>query len=208
MNDVSRGTASSSDAGGSRGREADDEGQPSSLTRVAREQARTQVEQGKTAIAQQLEAISEALDEGGRQFRENEQSGLAQYSSSSSEYIRRFAEKLEYTDLDQLIHEAENMARQRPMLFLGGAFAVGLLGARFFKSSSGGMRIGDSNGNGRSYSYANGSPNRGQPAVGEGAGIRGATGGQGHAASSERLAGSTARPASRSEERSSELGSR
>ena len=34
------------------------------------------------------------------------------------------------------MHDAQRLARRQPALFVGGAFALGLLGARFLKSSS------------------------------------------------------------------------
>jgi len=37
--------------------------------------------------------------------------------------------------MDQMLRDARNLARRQPALFIGGSFAVGLLAARFVKSS-------------------------------------------------------------------------
>jgi hypothetical protein len=39
-------------------------------------------------------------------------------------------------NVDDMLADAEDFARRQPELFLGGAFALGMLAARFFKSSS------------------------------------------------------------------------
>lgn len=38
--------------------------------------------------------------------------------------------------MGDLAREAQDLARRRPVLFIGSAFALGLLGARFLKSSA------------------------------------------------------------------------
>jgi hypothetical protein len=43
---------------------------------------------------------------------------------------------LEARDIQDLVGEAESLARRSPALFLGGAFTLGVLAARFLKSSS------------------------------------------------------------------------
>jgi hypothetical protein len=50
-----------------------------------------------------------------------------------SEQTDRFANYLRETDARQMIHNVEDIARRQPLLFLGGAFVAGMLGARFIK---------------------------------------------------------------------------
>ena len=38
-------------------------------------------------------------------------------------------------EVEDLVNRTESWARQNPALFLGGAFVIGVLGARFLKSS-------------------------------------------------------------------------
>jgi len=81
-----------------------------------------------------------------------------QISRLTAEYSQLAAKKLEGAvgyfenkDVNAVYRDVENMARQYPAWFVGGAFAFGFLAARFLKSS-----------NGRSYSSSDMSyrPNR------------------------------------------------
>jgi hypothetical protein len=72
----------------------------------------------------------------GQQLQEKDQPALAQYANQAADQIERFSHYLQERDVDQLLGEAQRFARRQPTLFLGGAFALGLLAARFLKSSS------------------------------------------------------------------------
>jgi hypothetical protein len=60
---------------------------------------------------------------------------VAQVAEQAAERVERVSGYLREKDIDQLVREAEDFARRQPALFLGGAFALGVLGARFLKSS-------------------------------------------------------------------------
>jgi hypothetical protein len=62
---------------------------------------------------------------------------LATGADRLAETTERLATNLEGKDLDQIVDEVEQFARRQTALFLGGAFALGLVAARFLKSSSG-----------------------------------------------------------------------
>ena len=49
--------------------------------------------------------------------------------------LERFSHFLENTDGEEALRSVEEFARKRPLLFLGGAVALGFGGARFLKSS-------------------------------------------------------------------------
>jgi hypothetical protein len=50
--------------------------------------------------------------------------------------MRNFSDQLRQKDVRELMSDVERFAQRQPTLFLGGAFALGLLGARFLKSSA------------------------------------------------------------------------
>jgi len=87
------------------------------------------------AAAESIGKASEALQGVGKQLREQDQAPIAQYADQAAQQVQRASEYLRGKDLDQLIAEAERVGRQQPALFVGGAFALGLLAARFLKSS-------------------------------------------------------------------------
>jgi len=63
-------------------------------------------------------------------------SPAAHYVNKAADQIDRVARYVRTANLDDMRRTAESFARREPLLFLGGAFALGMIGARFLKSSS------------------------------------------------------------------------
>ena len=110
--------------------------QASKATANLREQARSQMSDQKERAAGQLQGVVTALEETAGALRQQDRYGIAGYTEGAAQQLQRVAGQLQQKDVDQLLREAGNAVRRRPRLFLGGAFAVGVLGARFLKSSS------------------------------------------------------------------------
>lgn len=102
----------------------------------AEDQARSMVNSRKEEAANQLDDIAHAFRETGNQLRDQNNETIARYTDSMAEQVERFADYLHSGDYGQFLSDAERLARRQPELFLGGAFTLGLLAARFFKSSS------------------------------------------------------------------------
>jgi hypothetical protein len=66
---------------------------------------------------------------------QGQQAAVPQYLSSAADQVDRLSHYLRSTDLRQMAEGVERFARRQPAIFIGGAFALGLLGARFLKSS-------------------------------------------------------------------------
>src|SRR5262249_14241796 len=72
--------------------------------------------------------------------RQNEQtSGYAPYVNQAAEQIDRFSGYLRSHEPREIIEDAEGWARRNPAVFLGSAFALGLLASRFLKSGMNGQ---------------------------------------------------------------------
>jgi hypothetical protein len=97
---------------------------------------------GKTQAAQTLTTVSESLISTGQQLRERNQEPVSRYVDQIADRVQRFSNYLQNTDISEMVDRTEEFARRRPALFLGGAFALGLLGARFLKSSKRGVESG------------------------------------------------------------------
>jgi hypothetical protein len=108
----------------------------SQLAAQAKEQARPALQTQKEHAAQTLSATAEALRKSTQHLHEQDQEAIARYMDQAAERVERFGGYLRRRDLDGLVADAEQFARRQPGLFLGGAFALGLLGARLLKSSS------------------------------------------------------------------------
>jgi hypothetical protein len=101
----------------------------------AREQVRSQFADQKERAAGSLESAADALRQAGQGLRDHDQRVLGDYVQGAAEMVERVSDYLSRRDMDQLVREVEDLARRQPSLFVGGAFALGFLAARFLKSS-------------------------------------------------------------------------
>ena len=104
--------------------------------RQATEQVNTQVNRGLSQTSESLGAVSEAASQASQRLRERNQGTLADYVDLATGRIDQAAEYLRTSNLSDLINDAEHLVERQPALFLAGAFALGVLGARFLKSTS------------------------------------------------------------------------
>jgi len=101
----------------------------------AREQATSKLGAQKDTAAAGLTSVAQALRQTGQHLREQDQTGVTSYIDSAADQVEQLSSYLQGRDISQLVDDVERFARRRPVLFIGGAFALGILGARFLKSS-------------------------------------------------------------------------
>lgn len=106
------------------------------LTQKAEHQATTRAAGQKEHVTNQLDHVARALRKTGNNLREEEQKNVARYADDAAGQVERFSGYLRDRQPEDLLYETEQFARREPALFLGGAFALGLIGARFLKSSN------------------------------------------------------------------------
>ena len=99
------------------------------------ETATGKLEDQKTQATSSLGNVSDAIRQTGQQLRSNDQEAIAQYIDRAAEQLDQFTGYLRSRDMRQIVGDVESFARREPALFLGGAFVLGLFGARFLKSS-------------------------------------------------------------------------
>jgi hypothetical protein len=80
-------------------------------------------------------SVASAVRQSTRQLRDQQHDTIAEYVEQAAAQLERFSNTLKEKNVGELLEEAQRFARRNPALFVGGAFAVGLLSARFFKSS-------------------------------------------------------------------------
>lgn len=102
---------------------------------TAREQAASRLGAQKDTAAAGLTSVAQALRQTGDTLRQQDQMGVTSYIDSAASQVEQFSNYLQNSDISQLVDDVERFARRRPALFIGGAFALGILGARFLKSS-------------------------------------------------------------------------
>ena len=151
--------------------------QASEVAEQGSRRAKSQIATQKERAAGQLEGVAQALHQTGQQLREQDQGSMGRYADQAADQVERFSGFLRESDANELIGEAESLARSRPAVFLGGAFVLGVAAARFLKSSSSSSSSsGGAAGGGSSYGVGSYSAGRGA----SDAGVRGeleATGG-------------------------------
>ena len=100
-----------------------------------RERATAQLSTQKDRATDQLGTIVQAVRHSGERLRQDQHETVAQYVEKAAEQLERFSTNLREKDVSELVGDAQRLARRQPALFIGGSFAVGLLAARFLKSS-------------------------------------------------------------------------
>jgi hypothetical protein len=117
----------------------------STIVDKVRDQATAQLSTQKDRAFEGIGNVAQAVRQSTQQLRDQHHETLAGYVEQAADQIDRFAQQLRSKDVTELLDDAQRLARRQPALFVGSAFAVGLIGARFLKSStrptqSGGFR--------------------------------------------------------------------
>lgn len=100
------------------------------------DQAKSTIGDGKGQVASQVRGIANAFNKAGEQLGAEDQTQLAQYSGALGDQVEHVASYLEDKDVGDILGDIERFARRQPAIFLGGALVVGLVAARFLRSSS------------------------------------------------------------------------
>jgi hypothetical protein len=104
----------------------------------AKDSAQSSIGSGKNRAAESLGNVAEALRHTGENMRTRTdvQSGLTDYVTRAADRVESASTYLQNRQIGDILGDVSDFARREPALFLGGAFALGLVGGRFLKSSS------------------------------------------------------------------------
>ena len=104
------------------------------------DKATSTVEDGKAGLvtglegaAQTVRRVVDAIGEGGDAGKISDYA--ARYTETGAKKLEDIAGYFDKTDLKGMARDVEQYGRQNPAIFLGAAFALGILAARFLKSS-------------------------------------------------------------------------
>ncbi len=106
-----------------------------STFRDARDRAGSSLDDGRRRAAEQMGGIGGALHRTSEQLRYEDQARFADVADSVGRQIDRVAGYLRDSDGRTITRDIESLARRKPALVFAGAFALGLVAARFLKSS-------------------------------------------------------------------------
>jgi hypothetical protein len=117
------------------------------------EAAVSKAEEGRHRVAEEVHRVGEALRTGARQMRDGEGDRTTDFIERLAEPVERVSRYLEQHDTRELASDLEDFARRNQAVFLGGAFALGMVGARFLKASSGSRGSRGRGGSGFDHDY-------------------------------------------------------
>ncbi|HEX2248924.1 MAG TPA: hypothetical protein VHH32_01165 [Gemmatimonadales bacterium] len=117
----------------------------------ARDRATSSLGESKGQFANQFGTMADALRRTTEHLRSEDQQRIAALTDTAARQVEQIAEYLRGKDARAMREDLENLARRQPALLIGGALILGLIGARFLKSSErrGGRRFEDSERYGR-----------------------------------------------------------
>jgi hypothetical protein len=138
------------------------------IVNQVQQQAGQQIDRQKESAANDLSQVVSAVKRFGESLGA-EQGGpiaryAAEYGDKAAQKLEQFAGYIREQDARRLLDDVQNFGRRRPGLMLGGAFLLGLAGARLIRSSiDAGMQQ-----SGGQHSFQ---PNRPTPRTGTGSNI-------------------------------------
>ncbi|GEM_PF-2302142 len=124
--------------------------QASQVAQQVKSGATRQINQQKQAAAQAVDHVAQTTSQFSQHLRQNNQGAVADVVDHAADQMKNVSSYLRSNDLEDILDDARDLARRQPVLFLGGAFLLGALAARFLKSSGSQARRGRS----RSSSYS------------------------------------------------------
>jgi len=103
---------------------------------VARAQVKSALGSSKERAASTLTHMGDAVRSSGRQLEEQGHSHLGRYADVVADGVGSVSGYLNDRSIDDVVGDAEDLARRKPALFISGALALGILAGRFLKSST------------------------------------------------------------------------
>lgn len=107
----------------------------------ATQKATSVIDEQKTNLTEGLSSVADRIRQVGETLRGGDQptgvaNTAAQYTDTVADKVEQITGYLDRRDLNGLVRDVKSLAQSNPALFLGGAFTLGILAARFIKSGN------------------------------------------------------------------------
>jgi len=112
-----------------------------------RQGATSQLGTQKNKATDGIGTVAQAVRQASQQLRTQQHETIASYIDQAANQLEQFSTRLRDKDVGELVPDAQQFAKRQPAVFIGSAFAIGLLGARFLKSSRRTQQYGGNGGN-------------------------------------------------------------
>lgn len=100
----------------------------------ATEHVESRLDSQKERAADSLSSFAQSLRSTGQQL-EGQPADIGGYVQRAADQVDDIAYYLREREVGEIVDQVEDFARRQPGIFLGAAFSLGVLGARFLKSS-------------------------------------------------------------------------
>jgi gas vesicle protein len=97
-------------------------------------QAEHTASEQKNRVAGKVTDYSAAVRKASEKLKEDHEDGIARYTEAVADKLDEVSGYIRDRNFDDMWEDAENLARKRPEIFLGGMFLAGLVLARFMKA--------------------------------------------------------------------------
>ncbi|MDT0630581.1 hypothetical protein [Rubrivirga litoralis] len=108
------------------------------LAQQAKSKAADRASEQKEKATGVLSDVATALHDTSDSLRDQDQDAFARYADQAADQVEQFTSAVRDRSVGEILDEAERFARRDPGLFVGGAFLLGIFGARFLKASDDG----------------------------------------------------------------------
>ncbi len=107
----------------------------------AKEKADSVLGEQKTNLAAGITSVADSIRQVGENIshsnENNQVAALAgKYGDTLAQQVEKFSSYIQDKEIKELVRDVEQFAKRNPIVFVSGAFALGILAARFLKSSS------------------------------------------------------------------------
>ena len=110
-------------------------GQAKNSLRQAKDSAGSSLNESRSQAADRIGGIASAVRSTSEHLRSGNQASVANLTDSLADQVERLSSYLRDRDLNEFRNDLESFARRQPAVAVGVALALGVLGARFLKSS-------------------------------------------------------------------------
>ena len=111
--------------------------------RDARDRAASSLGDSKVRFVDEMGGVAHAFRQASGQLRSEDQARIAGLTDSVAEQVDQLATYLRDRDGRAMLNDLDQLAHRQPAFVIGGAFTLGLLAARFIKSSDRRERMAD-----------------------------------------------------------------
>lgn len=106
------------------------------LFEAAKKRGRGLLDRQKRAAVEELSSVAGVMRDAASKFEEKQEEGVGDYVRKAADYVESLSSTLNERDLEDLLHQGENLLRERPALSLGMTAGAGFVIGRFLRASS------------------------------------------------------------------------